>query len=111
MACSQKHSKDDFSLMPDTNPGRGRTRSAGPTTPEAFPTTTPQLPSGDYSYTVELVARIENQLGRLAEAIDSLKTQTKEHSAELRAIGKDVHAAKMVAIVRFSSFWIWAQKF
>jgi hypothetical protein len=53
---------------------------------------------------VELVARIENQLGRLTEAIDSLKTQTKEHSAELRAIGKDVHAAKMVAIVVGTSF-------
>ena len=64
------------------------------TTPEAFPTTAPQLPSGDYSYTVELVGTIQHQLGRLTEAVETLKTQTTEHGNKLSSIGQDIHAAK-----------------
>jgi len=83
-------------------------------------TPTPSYPSGDYSYTVELVATIQNALGRLTEAVESLKEQSKEHGKELREqggelkeikeqvkelreqrkelseIGKDVYAAKAV---------------
>ncbi len=50
---------------------------------------------GDFSY-VELVADIQNRLGRLTEAVDFLKDQTKEHGRELKSIGKDLHAAKVV---------------
>ena len=53
-------------------------------------------PSGDYSYTVELMATIQHTLGRLTEAIESLKAQSKEHGNELKTIGKDVYAAKAV---------------
>jgi hypothetical protein len=74
-------------------------RGQGPTQPPDNPIPPPQqLPSGDYSYTVELVARIENQLGGLTEAIKSIKETTKEHGVELRAIGKDVYAARTVTI-------------
>lgn len=67
-----------------------------PVPPPDFPVTPPpQLPSADYSYTVELVGSIQNQLGRLTEAIESLKEQTKEHGKELKTIGNDVHATKV----------------
>jgi hypothetical protein len=35
-------------------------------------------------------------LGGLKEAVDSLKDQSKEHGKELKEIGKDVHAAKVL---------------
>lgn len=80
---------------------KGRAESTRPpTTPEEFTTTaSSQFPSGDYSYTVELVGSIQNQLGRLTEAVQSLKTQVKEQGDELKSVGKDVHAAKVVISV------------
>lgn len=66
------------------------------TTPPQYDVPPPQLPGADYSYTVELVGSIQNQLGKLTEAVDSLKTQSKEHGIELKTIAKDVHAAKVV---------------
>ena len=70
-----------------------------PTTPEDYPTSAPPhaaYPSGDYSYTVELVSTIQHQLGKLTEAADALKEQVKEQGTELRKISQDVHAAKVV---------------
>ncbi len=58
-----------------------------------------QLPSGDYSYTVELVARIENQLGRLTEAIDSLKLQTTKQGEKLDKISHIIYAAGAVGTI------------
>ena len=65
------------------------------TTPEDFPTTAPShLPSGDYSYTVELVGTVQHTLGKLTEAVEGLKEQTKQHSTEIRTISQDIHSAK-----------------
>jgi len=67
-------------------------------TPTRFAETTPPqvLPSGDYSYVLEIVMKMQLAIGGLVEAVDSLKDQTEEHGSELRAIAKDVHAAKVV---------------
>ncbi len=67
------------------------------TPPPEIQATTP--PSGDYSYTVELVARIENQLGKVTEAIESLKLDVRQHSADLKSIGNDVHGTKVAVKV------------
>lgn len=40
---------------------------------------------------------MQEALGKLTEAVESLKEQSKEHGKELKEIGKDVHAAKAVA--------------
>ena len=65
------------------------------TTPEEFPTAaSSHLPSGDYSYTVELVGTMQNTLGKLTEAVEGLKEQTKQNNTEIRAISQDIHAAK-----------------
>jgi hypothetical protein len=53
--------------------------------------TTPP-PSGDYSYTVEIVMRMQDTMGQLKEAVTSLKEQSKHHDEKLEQIGKDVHA-------------------
>jgi hypothetical protein len=90
--------------MPDAKPPRaGRGTPHSVTTPEDFPTNPPrpQLPSGDYSYTVELVASINRELGHLTEAVNGLKEQAKDRDKkhdelvkEIRAVALDVHGAK-----------------
>jgi hypothetical protein len=52
-------------------------------------------PSGNYSF-LEIVMSMQNMLGRVCEAVESLKTQAKHHDDKLDQIGKDVHAAKVV---------------
>jgi len=78
----------------------------GPSPPPDNPIPPPQLPSGEYSHTVELVARIENQLGKLTEAVDQLKEGSRERDRKLEDIGnkvhlvsQDVNSAKVVAKV------------
>ena len=43
--------------------------------------------------------RMQESVGRLTEAVSSLKDQSKAHSDKLDSIGKDVHAAKVVVSV------------
>ena len=71
-------------------------------TPSKFPDIPPPpqaFPSGDYSYILEIVMGMQASVGKLMEAVEALKDQSKEHGSELRQIGKDVHAAKVVASV------------
>ena len=42
-----------------------------------------------------MAAVTQNELGRLTEAVESLKEQARHHADELQSIGKDVHAAKV----------------
>jgi hypothetical protein len=70
-----------------------------PSVPTSFAETTPTLPTGDYSYVLEIVMRMQESMGRLTEAVSSLKDQSKSHGEKLDSIGKDVHAAKVVISV------------
>lgn len=56
-------------------------------------------PSGDYSYILEMVMGMTGTMGKLSEAVESLKLQTKSHGEKLERIGNDVHAAKVVVSV------------
>jgi hypothetical protein len=68
------------------------------TTPTRFAETTPpqSLPSGDYSYVLEIVMNMQVTMGKLTEAVEGLKNHAKEHGTELKGVAKDVHAAKVV---------------
>jgi hypothetical protein len=70
-------------------------RPTSPTTPEEFPTQAP-TPSGDYSYTLEIVMNMQHTLGGLLEAVNSLKDDSKEYRKELKDLGKEFHAAKVL---------------
>ena len=87
--------------------GRVQPQSAlgSQTTPDAYPTTPQQqsFPSGDYSYILEIVMNMQASMGKLIEAVDSLKSQTRDQDRkheevknEIRAVAQDVHAAKVV---------------
>jgi len=69
-----------------------------PTTPEGYPTVPPSVayPSGDYSYTLEVVMEMQKTLGQLTQAIATLTEQGKEHGRKLEDACKDIHAAKVV---------------
>jgi hypothetical protein len=69
-------------------------RPGQPTTPEAFPTQSP-LPSGDYSYTVEIVMKMQQTMGTLTEAVNSLKEDSREYRTELKTLGKEFHGVKV----------------
>jgi hypothetical protein len=75
------------------NEGPRETRS---TTPSRIVDTTPPLPSGDYSYVLEIVMGMQLSVGKLLEAVDNLKEQSKQHSEDLKGIGRDLHAAKVI---------------
>jgi hypothetical protein len=63
--------------------------------PTSFADTTPPVPSGDYSYVLEIVMNMQMSMGKLTEAAESLKGQTKEHGSEIKSISADIHAAKI----------------
>lgn len=69
--------------MPE--PVKGSRPRANLETPEAYPVPPLQLPTD---------LAIQHQLGRLAEAVETLKDQSKEHGTKLDAIFLDVHTAK-----------------
>jgi hypothetical protein len=72
-------------------------KPASETTPTRFAETTPpqSFPSGDYTYVLEIVMNMQVSVGKLIEAVDSLKAHSKDHGKELSDIAKDVHAAKV----------------
>jgi hypothetical protein len=77
-------------------PSREEKERGRETTPR-LPETTPSAyqSGGDYSY-MEIIMAMQNTMGRLTEAVESLKSQSKSHGEKLEEIGKDVHAAKIV---------------
>jgi|SRR5450432_3892752 hypothetical protein len=81
-----------------SEPKPPKAKATAQTTPESY-NTTPQFPSGDYSYTVELVGSIQNQLGKLTEAVNGLSEKTKSHGEKLDSVCKDVHVAKVILAI------------
>lgn len=69
---------------------KGRIDPQESTTPTRYPDIPPPQahPSGDYSYTVELVATVNREIGRLTEAVNSLKEQSKERDRRLEDLAK-----------------------
>jgi len=52
-------------------------------------------PSGNYSF-LEIVMGMHTTIGKLVEAVESLKAQSQRQIDKIDQIGKDVHAAKVV---------------
>ena len=84
--------------MPDIPRAVRPLHSNKPTSPEDYPTSPPQ-PSGDYSYTVEIVMRMQETIGQMKAAVDGLKAEAGEQRSKLDTIGKDVHSAKVLFAV------------
>ena len=73
-----------------------------PTTPPRFPEGTPPrstYPSGDYSYTLEVVMGMQKTLGELTQAVRTLTDEVKGHGVKIDASCADIHAAKVVVRV------------
>jgi multidrug resistance efflux pump len=66
--------------------------------PPNVPVNPPAIPLAalDQSFVLQMMLDLKASVAALKESVDSLKEQSKEHGAEIRQIGKDVHAAKVV---------------
>lgn len=87
--------------MPEKDQGKSARGPRGtPTTPEDYPTT-PQAsyPSGEYSYVLEIVMNMQVTMGKLTEAVDTLKNQSKEHGQKLEKISHTIYGATAVVTV------------
>jgi hypothetical protein len=69
------------------------------TTPRMPETLPPPMPSGDYSYTLEIVMNMQNSLGKLTEAVDGLKTRQAEQATKLDRMSHQIYAAIVVIVV------------
>lgn len=87
--------------MTDTGKSSRPARSNVPTTPEEFPTTPSNIPLAalDQSFVIQMMLDLKGSVAALKESVDSLKEQSKDHGTEIRKIGQDVHAAKVVVSV------------
>jgi hypothetical protein len=61
--------------------------------PDRLPETTPIMPSGDYSYTLEIVMNMQLAIGKLTEAVDRLKTDQADQGKKLDSISHKIYAA------------------
>ena len=79
-------------MTPKEDQGRGRE-----TTPARMGETTPPVyPSGDYTYVLEIVMVMQGTIGKLTEAVESLKAQSRTQGEKVDEIGKGIQAAKVV---------------
>lgn len=65
-----------------------------PSSPQFTDTPPTSYQSTDYSF-LEIVMGMQGTLGKLTEAVESLKAQSKEHSAKLDTVTHSVHGAKV----------------
>jgi hypothetical protein len=94
---------------------RDTQRTGASTGPPNVPVNPPPIPLAalDQSFVLQMMLDLKASVAALKESVDSLKEQSKEHGTEIRQIGKDVHAAKVVGgfIVVASTFLGFVIKF
>jgi hypothetical protein len=67
------------------------------TTPEGFPVNTPQqLPSGDYSYTLEVCMQMQKTLGQVEQAVKTLTEDFREERKKVNRLSHIIYAAGVV---------------
>ena len=64
-----------------------------PSTPQFADTPPPYTSAPDYSF-LEIVMATQGTLGKLTEAVESLKEQSRSQDLKLDGVVKDVHGAK-----------------
>jgi hypothetical protein len=87
-----------------------RSSKSGATTPEAYPTTAPQLPSGDYSYILEIVMGMQRTLGKIEQAVDTLTTDSRENIRKVSRLSHIIYAAGVVVLIAVAIFSFTANK-
>lgn len=99
--------------MPDRDAGKPGRQPASASSEDYAVSSSHEYHPGGLGY-VELVADIQHRLGRLSEAVETLKTETLNHGNKLSAISNDIHAAKVslrivgAIIASLLAFACWA---
>ncbi|MGA2687836.1 MAG: hypothetical protein ABSE85_07175 [Candidatus Korobacteraceae bacterium] len=69
-------------------------------TPKRFAETTPpQYPGSDYNFILQGVFDIQKSMGRLEQAVETLKDQQKEQGRKLDGISHKIYAAIVVLLL------------
>ncbi len=69
-----------------------------PTTPQYTDTPPTYTQPGDFSY-LEIIMAMHGTVAKLTEAVETLKTQSKEHGQKLERISHTIYAAAAVVTV------------
>jgi hypothetical protein len=77
--------------------------------PSDFAVTSPQ-PSGDYTYTVEIVMGMQRTLGKIEQAVDTLTTDARETSKKVNRLSHIIYAAGVVGAIALAIFIFMANK-
>lgn len=66
-------------------------------TPSRFPEVPPppQYPSGDYTYILEIVVGMQVNMGKLTEAVETLKNESGKLRTKAEEVSKDLHEVKL----------------
>jgi len=71
-----------------------------------MPDVTPMLPSGDFSYSLEVIMGMQNALGKLEQTVVHLTEESKESRKKLERVCTTVYAATAVFSI-FGGILIW----
>jgi hypothetical protein len=96
--------------MAETGKGSRGPRGANLTTPEAFPTTAPQLPSGDYTYTVEICMQMQRTLGQVEQSVKILSDDFREERKKISRLSHIIYAAGVVGTIGLAILIFLANK-
>jgi hypothetical protein len=71
------------------------------TTPEDYPVSASQvsLPSGDFSYILEIVMGMQSTMGKLSEAVETLKVHSKDQGDKVDRLSHIIYGATAVVTV------------
>jgi hypothetical protein len=96
--------------MAETGKGSRGQKSTNLTTPEGFPTTAPQFPSGDYSYTLEVCMQMQKTLGQVEQAVKTLTDDFREERKKVNRLSHIIYAAGVVGTISVAILIFLANK-
>jgi len=97
--------------MPDSTKGTRQGKApVAPTTPEGFPTTSPHLPSADYSYTLEICMQMQKTLGQVEQAVKTLTDDFREERKKVNRLSHIIYAAGVVGTIAVAILIFLANK-
>lgn len=67
--------------------------------PRSLQTPPQNVPSGDYSYVLEIVMHMQETMGRLSEAVDGLKEKQTEQGKKLDRLSHQIYAAIVILLL------------
>jgi len=89
------------------NPREDRERGREVPPQRMAETNPPTYPGTSYDFVLQMVFEMQGKLGELTQAIKTLTEDSKEHSKELKHIGKVMYAAGLlIPVISVVGMWV-----